>query len=58
MFGLFKCKHPAKYLHPEKDSTEHDTEYPEYKTVTYHLQCMNCGEKVKVKYARYIKPSI
>jgi len=54
MFGLFKCKHPANFLHVKKDSTEENTEHSEYKKVTYHLYCMSCGKDIKIKYARYI----
>ncbi len=53
MFKFFKCKHPVDSLVVEKDATviEHDKDF-EY--IDYHFVCINCGEKVKIGYAKMI----
>ncbi len=51
---MFKCKHPAKYLVVERDSTHEDSaEYPgEYTNITHHLMCYKCQEIINIGYAK------
>lgn len=50
--SLFKCKHPAKFLVVEKNSTEVLNADPNYINITHHLRCMKCMELVDIGYAK------
>ena len=50
---FFKCKHPAKHLTVYKPETS-ETKDGDFRFVTYHLLCTNCGADVKLQSAQLI----
>jgi len=55
MFNLFnkKCQHPADRLAVAKEATIVNKD-EDFNSVTYHLFCRACDERVDIKYAQVI----
>lgn len=47
----FRCKHPAQRLAVAKDSTDKIAD-ADFRHITHHLVCRDCGELVDIKYAK------
>jgi len=45
-----KCEHPAEHLAVEKSETLKQSDQ-DFDVVTYHLVCLACDKKIKLKYA-------
>lgn len=53
MFNFFKCNHPADWLMVEKDQTVEPLD-DDFESITFHLRCIKCNEKVDINYAKMI----
>ena len=53
MFNFFKCNHPANWLMVEKDQTVESLD-DDFESITFHLRCIKCSEKVDINYAKMI----
>lgn len=50
---LFKCNHPARCLGVRRDATALRAD-ADFDVLTYHLVCQNCGDEVKINYAKTV----
>lgn len=49
----FRCKHPAAALRVERKATVTPID-ADFTSITYHLLCSHCGERVEVQYAEMV----